>query len=167
MKRMNRMMTATVAAAACITAAATVAFADEAESNPATRLANEAPSSLVEDFNYPQADKIEEERGIVLKRGDGHIVLAECGSSSDLMVVYSRTTGQTCFRTTGDVGYLSVEIPAVYGIKGSTSHETDITLTAENSEQKVALAKAEWKGVGQSTDPQGRDHTLIELSTSA
>ncbi|MFJ9318506.1 hypothetical protein [Streptomyces globisporus] len=167
MKHLNRMITATVATAACVAAVATVAFADEPRSGTAAHLAAEAPSPLVEDYVYPQAEKIKEERGIVLKRGDGHIILAECGSSSDLMVVYSRTTGQTCFRTIGKIGYLSVEIPAVYGIKGSSSHKTDVTLTVEESEQKVALAKDEWKGVGQSTDPQGRDHTLIELSTSA
>ncbi|MFJ7081749.1 hypothetical protein ACIQU8_00705 [Streptomyces griseus] len=163
MKLALRVIAAGAAAAACIAAVVTVAHAEETRNERAADLV----PSIVEDFKYPNADKIEEERGIVLKRGDGHITLTECSSDESLMVVYSRANGLVCFRVTGKTGYLSLEIPAVYGIKGSASHETDITLTAVDDEQNVALAKNEWKGVGQATDPQGRDHTLIELSTSA
>ncbi|MGO4463813.1 hypothetical protein AB4039_42145, partial [Streptomyces sp. M-16] len=43
-------------------------------------VADEGPGYAIEDFGYPNADKILAERGITLKRGDGHIVLADCAS---------------------------------------------------------------------------------------
>ncbi|MFE7458001.1 hypothetical protein [Streptomyces sp. NPDC057554] len=166
--KLARFLIATgAAAAACITAVVTVAHADESRNSPSAGIAAEAPPYAVEDFNYPQADKIRDERGIVLKRGDGHITLASCASGSDLLVVHSRTHGEVCFRVTGKSGYLSLEIPAVYGIRSTPSHKTDVKLVAEGSEQNISLPKNEWKGVGQISDPEGRDHALIQLSTSS
>ncbi|MFD4898607.1 hypothetical protein [Streptomyces sp. NPDC058411] len=167
MKFARRMGAAGVAAAACIAAVVTVAHADQANVRNAATAADELPPYAVEDFAYPQADKIEAELGIVLKRGDGHITLEDCATGGGLLEVYSRTKGRICFRVTGTSGYLSLEVPAVYGVKGSTSHETDVTLTAEDNEQNISVAKDEWKAVGQSADPEGRDHVLVELSTSA
>lgn len=39
----------------------------------------EIPPVAVEDFSYPQADKVFALTGLILKGGDGHIVLADCG----------------------------------------------------------------------------------------
>ncbi|MGW0787324.1 hypothetical protein ACWD04_03500 [Streptomyces sp. NPDC002911] len=167
MKFARRVVATGVAAAACIAAVVTVAHADEAQVRTAATAADELPPYAVEDFAYPQADKIEAELGIVLKRGDGHITLADCASGGSLLEVYSRTKGRFCFRAIGDSGYLSLEVPEVYGVKGSTSHETDVTLTTEGDEQNISVAKDEWKAVGQSADPEGRDYVLVELSTSA
>lgn len=167
MRFARRLIATGVAATACIAAVVTVAHADDARNRPAAAVADELPPYAVEDFVYPQADKIEAELGIVLKRGDGHIVLADCASGTTLLEVYSRTKGRICFAVTGNSGYLSVEIPAVYGVKGGASHETDVTLTAEDDEQNISVAKNEWKAVGEAADPEGRDHVLVELSTSA
>ncbi|MFE9461182.1 hypothetical protein [Streptomyces californicus] len=167
MKLAHRIVATGAAAAACIAAVVTVAHADEVRNQPAAAAADELPPYAVEDFNHPQADKIEAELGIVLKRGDGHIVLTECDSSSTLLEVYSRTKGRFCFKVTGSTGYLSVEIPAVYGIKAASSHAADVTLTAAGNEQSISVAKNEWKGVGEAADPEGRDHVLVELSTSS
>ncbi|MFF6904683.1 hypothetical protein ACFY9Q_01920 [Streptomyces sp. NPDC012389] len=166
MKLARRLVATGAAAAACIAAVVTVAHADESPSS-SSAIAADVPPYAVEDFNYPQADKIREERGIVLKRGDGHITLANCASDDGLLVVHSRTHGEICFRVTGKSGYLSLEIPAVYGIRSTPLHKTDVRLTAEGSEQNISLPKNEWKGVGQISDPEGRDHALVELSTSS
>ncbi|MFB8106115.1 MULTISPECIES: hypothetical protein [unclassified Streptomyces] len=167
MKLARRLIATSAAVAACIAAVVTVAHAGESRNNPSANTATEIPPYAVEDFNYPQADKIKEERGIVLKRGDGHITLANCASDDGLLVVHSRTHGEICFRVTGKSGYLSLEIPAVYGIRSTPLHKTDVRLTAEGSEQNITLPKNEWKGVGQISDPEGRDHALIELSASS
>lgn len=167
MKLAQRLIATSATAAVCIAAVVTVAHAEEPRSSASTGAAAELPPYAMEDFNYPQADKIKEERGIVLKRGDGHITLADCASDGSLLVVHSRTHGETCFRVTGKSGYLSLEIPAVYGIRSTPLHQTDVRLTAEGSEQNISLPKNEWKGVGQISDPEGRDHALIEISASS
>ncbi|MEU3001760.1 hypothetical protein ABZ684_30085 [Streptomyces sp. NPDC006995] len=156
-----------VAAAACVAGAVTVAHAQEPRSGSAAAVANELPLYAVEDFAYPGAAGIEADLGIVLKRGDGHITLADCAPGGSFLEVYSRDKGRICFNVTGATGRLTLEIPTVYGIKGAASHATNVTLTAANDEQNVSVAKNEWKGVGESADPERRDHVLVELSTSS
>ncbi|MFJ9622041.1 hypothetical protein [Streptomyces sp. NPDC101181] len=166
MKLARRVVATGVAAAACIAGVVTVAHADGTRNRPAAA-AEELPPYAVEGFAYPGADRIEAELGIVLKRGDGHIILADCTSGGSFLEVYSRDKGRVCFRVTGTTGRLTVEIPTVYGIKGAASYSTDVTLTAEDDQQNISVAKNEWKGVGEAADPEGRDHVLVELSTSA
>ncbi|WP_308409419.1 hypothetical protein [Streptomyces pinistramenti] len=121
----------------------------------------------VEDFSYPGADKIKEEKGITLKRGDGHITLADCSSATGLLEVWSRKDDKVCFRTTGTSGYLTLEIPSVFVIKGSADHAADVTLTTpEAKPQEVEISKGVWTPVGESTDLQGREHVLVEIRTS-
>ncbi|MCA6092608.1 hypothetical protein LE181_10585 [Streptomyces sp. SCA3-4] len=135
----------------------------------AATAADTAPTG-VEDFEYPQADKIFKDRGIKLKRGDGHIVLAACDSQPGLIEVYARgmqktdTAGQGkfCFRVNGKAGYLSLELPAVYGAKGNDYAVTVNMLTA-SQEKSFELEKNKWTGVGETTDPQGREFTLLEI----
>ena len=50
-------------------------------------IAEEGPGYAIEDFGYPNADKILAEQNIALKRGDGHILLADCASGTDLLEV--------------------------------------------------------------------------------
>ncbi|MEU9030664.1 hypothetical protein AB0D46_24690 [Streptomyces sp. NPDC048383] len=129
-------------------------------------MTSDQPPYAIEDFAYPDAARIQTELGITLKRGDGHITLADCASATGLMEVYSRTKGKICFRVSGKSGHLSLEIPAVYGMKGDASHQADVTLTAEGSEQNITVAPNEWKGVGEAADPERRDHVLVEISVS-
>ncbi|NGO68770.1 hypothetical protein G5C65_10470 [Streptomyces sp. SB3404] len=129
-------------------------------------VAEDGPSFAVEDFAYPRADEIEAERGIVLKRGDGHITLAECGSADGLLEVWSRKgEGKVCFRTIGESGYLTMEIPAVYTVKGN-DYETDLEMTVEGEKKKFEVGRNEWTPVGESTDPDGRAHMLVEIRTT-
>ncbi|MEV4923641.1 hypothetical protein [Streptomyces roseoverticillatus] len=80
--------------------------------------------SAVETFEYPGAAKILKERGIKLDRGDGHILLADCKASQDIMIFARSTTdtseqkGRYCFRVTGNgkKGYLALEIPRAFMI---------------------------------------------------
>ncbi|MEV4436913.1 hypothetical protein [Streptomyces sp. NPDC049555] len=124
----------------------------------------------VEDFEYPQADKIFKDRGIKLKRGDGHVVLATCDSRPGLVEVYARgmqTTdtvgqGKFCFRITGTSGYLSLELPSVYGAKGN-DYAVRLNMVAANQEKSFDLEKNKWTGVGETNDPQGREFALLEI----
>ncbi|OKK16288.1 hypothetical protein AMK16_26945 [Streptomyces sp. CB00455] len=127
-------------------------------------VAEEGPGFAIEDFGYPNADKILAEKKIVLKRGDGHIVLAECGTPG-LFEVWSRDVERVCFKVSGSKGYLALEIPSVYTVK-SSGYSAHIDMTTGTQEQSFDIPKDVWTSVGESTDPQTRDFTLMEIRTS-
>ncbi|MFD9395249.1 hypothetical protein ACFWBB_32315 [Streptomyces sp. NPDC060000] len=174
MKHARRIITTGAIATAC---AGAVAFAsaystshhtaaDHASADHAAPVVDGAPGYLVEDFNYPGADAIKAQKGITLKRGDGHITLADCASATGLMEVYSRKSEKICFRATGPSGYLSLEIPAVYGVKGEADHEAAVKLTTDGATQSIDVGKGEWKAAGEAADPDGRAFVLVEIRTS-
>jgi hypothetical protein len=169
MKLLSRAFVTAVAAGAAAalvsltgTVGATAAGSGTAAAPALTRVADEAPGYAVEDFAYPDADRILAEQGIVLKRGDGHITLAACGSETGLLEVWARSKEKICFRISGNGGYLSLEIPSVYGVKGNT-YATEVTMTVEDEEKSFDIAKNTWTPVGESADPNGRDHMLVEI----
>ncbi|MFB7352922.1 hypothetical protein [Streptomyces gardneri] len=131
---------------------------------PAMRsIADEGPGYAVEDFAYPNADRILAERNIVLKRGDGHIVLADCGATG-LIEVWSREKEKICFKVSGSQGYLSLEIPAVFAVKGN-SYSAQVDMTVGTEEHSYDVSKNAWTPVGESADEQGRDFILMEIRT--
>ncbi|MHC0433936.1 hypothetical protein ACX6XY_27785 [Streptomyces sp. O3] len=170
MNLVRRIVATGTIAAACAAAVVTATHTNASHDAPAASAASVAdaqPGYAVEDFAYPQADKIEAEQGIVLKRGDGHITLAVCDSEPGLLEVYTRSNSKVCFRTTGDSGFLTLEIDAVYGVKGAGDQDADMTLKAPDEEtQEVKVPKGSFTAVGESIDPEGRDHILVEITTS-
>ncbi|GAA2284883.1 hypothetical protein GCM10010415_63540 [Streptomyces atrovirens] len=129
-------------------------------------VADEAPGYAVETFDYPQADRILQERGILLKRGDGHIVLTDCGSVENPLQVWA--TGHTtpfCFRVTGDEGYLALEMPAVYAVRGN-DYQSQVDMTVGGEERTFDITQNTWTPVGQTADPESGPHTLVEIRTS-
>ncbi|MEV6549772.1 hypothetical protein AB0M57_13820 [Streptomyces sp. NPDC051597] len=130
-----------------------------------TAVADEGPGYAVEDFSYPNADKILAEQHITLKHGNGHILLADCANGTDLLEVWSRINSKICFSITGSNGYLTLEIPAVFVIKGNT-YSTEVDMTTGTEEKSFTVNKNTWTPVGESGDPQGRDFTLMEIRAS-
>ncbi|MFJ8298226.1 hypothetical protein ACIQ9R_20365 [Streptomyces sp. NPDC094447] len=137
---------------------------DSAGGTAMTAVADEGPGYAVEDFGYPDADKILAERGITLKRGDGHIVLTDCGAG-DLLEVWSRDKERVCFKVSGTRGYLALEIPSVYAVRGN-AYSAQVDMTVGTEEKSFDIAKNTWTRVGESADEQGRDHMLMEIRTS-
>ncbi|WP_175439314.1 hypothetical protein [Streptomyces vilmorinianum] len=131
----------------------------------AEAIADEAPGFAIEDYNYPEADRILAEQGIVLKRGDGHILLADCASGTGLLEVWSREKQRVCFRATGTSGWLTLEIPSVYGIK-APEYATEVDMTVGTEAKSYDVPANSWKAVGESADEQGRPHMLVEIRTS-
>ncbi|MEU3772291.1 hypothetical protein AB0F11_03560 [Streptomyces sp. NPDC032472] len=136
-----------------------------ADTSSMKAVADEGPGYAIEDFAYPNADKILAERHITLKRGDGHILLADCGSATDLLEVWGRKNEKTCFSVTGTSGYLTLEIPAVYFIQGN-SYNTQVEMSAGAEEKTFEVKKNDWTPVGESADAQGRDFMLMEIRTA-
>lgn len=126
--------------------------------------------SAVETFEYPNAAKILKEQGIALRKGDGHILLADCRVSKDIQVMTSMDhPGQTerglyCFKVTGTgkTGYLSLEIPKVYNIM-TGDVAVRASLTAEGQTQTVTVPKNDGKGVGTGGTPPTAPTVLVEL----
>lgn len=136
--------------------------------------AAEEPASLVEDYSYPGAAAIEADRGIKLIKGDGHIVLADCGSDPDLppvdlILVQTSKPGAPaevnhCFKATGTSGFLTMEVDEVYFVRG----ENDRTIAAKVEVRDATpvteterVDPGEWQpvGVGQARG----EATLLEL----
>ncbi|WJV48667.1 hypothetical protein [Streptomyces flavofungini] len=116
----------------------------------------------MEDFGHPQADKIQMEKGILLKHGAGRIVLAGCGSRDGLLEVWVRGKGKVCLRVTGNSGYLSLEIPAVSGIKGN-DYGTDVTMTVGDEEKNVSDAADAGRAVTVRTTASGAMTQLADI----
>ncbi|MFF7635041.1 trypsin-like serine protease, partial [Kitasatospora sp. NPDC008050] len=121
--------------------------------------------SAVEDFSYPGAAKVLADHRITLKSGDGHIVLADCGSGTGLVQLYSRaaTPSEVCFQITGPTGYLSLEIPQVYNIRGD-AHAIKATLNTAGTVTSVDVNKNDWTPVGEGSATGTT--TLLELNAT-
>lgn len=169
-KRELRMKLATrVIATACAAGLAAVLWATSLAGSPAGNaesVADAAPGYAVENYDYPNADKILAEKNIVLKRGDGHIVLADCAAEAGLLEVWARSKEKICFKVTGNSGWLTLEIPSVYAVKGSADQSAQVDMTVGTEEKSFDVAKDTWTAVGESADPEGRDHMLVEIRTS-
>ncbi|MFL5994552.1 MAG: hypothetical protein ACJ736_09600 [Streptomyces sp.] len=155
-----------VGALAWIAAATGTPGAASQQTNPTALVAEGAPGYAVEDFNYPLADKILAEKKILLKRGDGHITLADCAGGTGLLEILARDNAdKICFKVVGDSGWLTLEVPSVYAIKGN-DYTTAVDMTVGTEEKSYDIAKNSWTPVGEAADPEGRDHMLVEIRSS-
>lgn len=141
-----------------------LAVADDSD-GPQT--AADVPPVAVEDFNYPGAAGIKTSRGITLKKGDGHIVLADCDTSLDQIRVYAveddtvGREGSYCFRATAKSGYLTLELPRVFALEAG-AHPISADLTANGETTTVAVAKDGFESVGEGTVGGARS-VLVEI----
>ncbi|WP_328889343.1 hypothetical protein [Streptomyces sp. NBC_00316] len=121
---------------------------------------------LVEDFNYPGAAKVLQDRGVTLKRGDGHIwltdatALNECSDVSSIAIESRK--GVFCFKTNAKSGYLTLELPDTFSI-WTQDHPVKATLTAEGEPDAVVNAPAnDLTPVGEAGDTGVRS-VLVEI----
>ncbi len=167
LSRVRRIAFAGAVGAASAVLGSSALFTATAAPNPG----GDAPlPSAVETFEYPNAAKILKERGIALRKGDGHILLSDCAATTDIVVWSSRIEepnpdrGQYCFKVTGSgkAGYLSLEIPKVYRI-ATGDYAVRASLTADGRTQDINVAKNDGESVGQATNPPGSPTVLVEL----
>jgi len=137
--------------------------------------ANDQQPSIVEDYSYPGADQVLATRGVKLIKGDGHIMLADCGAdpnhaAADLIIAQSLAHGpdgnyiNACFRTTGASGYLSMELSQVYVIRGNNRSTVKATVSLASNPSTTETDQVdpgEWQGVGVGANKP--DATLLEL----
>ncbi|WP_377273335.1 hypothetical protein [Peterkaempfera sp. SMS 1(5)a] len=164
MRLMTRALITGIAGGAAALAAVFGTVHHSADRPSVASVAQGAPAYAVENYAYPHADEILAEQGIVLKRGNGRILLAECDSEAGLLEVWSRSAPERiCFRTTGGPGYLSLEVPSVYVVKGGDDAST-VTMTYDGAQSTVDVPEDTWTPVGEGTDP-GHEYALLEIVT--
>ncbi|WP_433891323.1 hypothetical protein [Streptomyces sp. CA-111067] len=161
----------TAAAAGLVAVVVTYGGSSGAKSSPdsvplaAAPAAGDSPGFAVEDYNYPGADAILAAQGITLKRGDGHIILADCAGSGELLEIKSgQTAGDICFSVIGSSGWLTMEIPDVFTIKGN-DYTTQVDMTAGTEHRTYDITKNLWTGVGQGGG-ESDSYALVEIRTS-
>ncbi|MET8884364.1 hypothetical protein [Streptomyces rubiginosohelvolus] len=135
---------------------------------PAAARANAAVGGmplLAEDFVHPGAAKLQQERGVALKHGDGHVwltdvtALNECVGASNIAI--EARTGVFCFKTDAKSGYLTLELPDTFNI-WTQDHPVRATLTAEGKDTVVNAPADELTSVGESGDT-GLRSVLVEI----
>ncbi|MFD9633517.1 hypothetical protein [Streptomyces violascens] len=158
----NKLLTRTIAAAAAAGTLAWLAATGTGVASQGTApAAAEQPGSTVEHFDYPNAEKILAEKNIVLKRGDGHITLVDCASGTGFIEIRAREKPKSCFKVTGNSGWLTMELPSVHLIKGN-DYNTKADMTLGTVEKTFDITKDEWTPVGETADP-GHQYALVEL----
>lgn len=133
-------------------AAPMVASAQESDTNP---------TSLVEDYTYPGAAQIEQERGITLVRGDGRITLADCDGNSELIKIETLTQ-DACFLVDGDTGWLAVRVDAVFLVGAG---DQDVAVTVEGMSAPISIPEGNSRPV-QAVDPTRRG-IVVEIRATA
>ncbi|WP_371515711.1 FG-GAP-like repeat-containing protein [Kitasatospora sp. NBC_01300] len=120
----------------------------------------------VEDYSYPGADRILAESGIRLKSGNGNITLTTCSSGAGLLRIMARTRDDICFRMTGAVGRLSLEVPRVHGIQSDGVRDVSVSMSVDGATTSFKVDKNLWTAVGEAADPQSRPHTLLDITAT-
>ncbi|MFK3979456.1 hypothetical protein ACI2K4_03640 [Micromonospora sp. NPDC050397] len=145
-----------------------------AEASGVAATADDAMPSTVEDYSYPGAAQVLAERGIKLHRGDGHIMLADCGADPnnpppDLILVQSYNLNvpgnpNYCFKATGSSGYLELEIAQAYFVRGENGRTISAKVETKDEPTVIDVERVdpgEWQPVGES---QSRgEATILEL----
>ncbi|MEE1821500.1 trypsin-like serine protease [Streptomyces sp. BE20] len=133
---------------------------------PAGATPTAAAPFVVEDGSYPDADRILAERGVRLKAGNGNIVLAPCAPGGGLLRIMARGRDDLCFRMTGATGYLSLEVPRVHGIQSDGVRDVSVAMSVDGAGTSFTVDRHLWTAVGEAADPQGRAHTLLEITAT-
>lgn len=148
-------------AAACLGA---VALTSGAQAAPQTETTADAATEMpvaVEDFSYPDAEKIFQERRITLKRGDGHVTLIPCSQTWDIKIESRLDINGYCFKVTSDSGFLTLELPDAWGV-WTKGNPVKATLTAEGTETVIGVPANTYESVGETGD-SGLRSVLVEM----
>ncbi|WP_329546380.1 hypothetical protein OG548_20550 [Streptomyces sp. NBC_01356] len=125
----------------------------------------EGMPDLVEDFDHPGAAELLADRGVTLKRGDGHVWLTdvtdlgECADPSNIAIESRK--GIFCFKTNAKSGFLTLELPDTFSI-WTQDRPVKATLTAEGTDTVVNASANDLTPVGESGDT-GLRSVLVEI----
>ncbi|MEU2655173.1 trypsin-like serine protease, partial [Streptomyces sp. NPDC007325] len=162
--RATRMGVTVMTVAALTIPAAGQAFAAQAAPADATEAV--MPYAF-EDGAYPNADRIEADKGIKLIRGDGNITLADCDLDATqirVQVVGAPANKQEmyCFVSRADTGLLTLDLNRAFWIDAA-DQPMSATLTAEDGTDKtITIPKGGYAPVGEGV-AGGTRSRLVEI----
>ncbi|GAA1025309.1 MULTISPECIES: tachylectin-related carbohydrate-binding protein [Amycolatopsis] len=137
---------------------------------PHALAADSAQLPLAEDYAYPGADQIFADRGLRLYRGDGRITLVDCptkGSADDKVIrAKSTSQGEYCFKVSAPNGYLSLELPETFKIRGDGDHTVEAKVSTKGKEETVAVNKTRDTPVGEGISYENGPAVLLELKAT-
>ncbi|MGW0516165.1 hypothetical protein [Crossiella sp. NPDC003009] len=128
-------------------------------------LTQDTPPPAVEDFAYPDADKIFKDKGIRLHRGDGNIILVDCAAGGDPVKVRSRDRDEICFKVLGSTGKLAMELDQTFAIRGNSGHKVTALVSVNGKNESVLVPQNKWIGIGEGTG-EGKFGVLLEISAA-
>lgn len=121
----------------------------------------------IEDFSYPNAERIQATQGIKLIRGDGRIVLATCDNNVQQIRVFAYDDATSndkpvyCFYARSTTGYLTLELDRVFAID-TDDHPVSADLSAGGVTKSVDVAKDGYESVGEGVIGGARS-VLVEI----
>jgi hypothetical protein len=156
-----------VTAAVAIVGLAASASASSAAEEPA------APSSLVEDYVHPGADQILAQHQLKVFKGDGHIIFVTSrtideGQCDVGQIQVERRTEEApfdsyyCFRSIGTKGFLTLEVPATFGVRGGTQ-SLQATANLPDGPEKYQVPANGYVAVSPGSGDEIPQAVLVEL----
>jgi hypothetical protein len=130
--------------------------------------AEDAQPELIETFDYPNAAAIEAARGIKLKKGDGHILFADCADNANQLKVESTAfpAGQNlfCFKVVGATGRITMELPEAYLVHGNNDTVVATWTDEAGKVHNTPIRKNAPTAIGEGVT--GTPGVLIELNST-
>jgi hypothetical protein len=160
-------------AGAALAAVSVVALAGSAAAGTATE---PEPQSLVEDFVHPGAEQILAEHGLIVRRGDGHIVFVtsypvdsgvQCqpGQIQVERVLDAPPYGILyCFRTIGSEGYLAMEVRGTFVVRGGDLPVQAMALLASGDHHYYQIPPQTYVPIDPGDGSELPDATLLQLN---
>ena len=156
-----------VLAAGAATLFGGAAVAANADANPSTgTVASDSSSSLVETFDYPDSANVATQRGILLKKGDGHLVLTDCVTGGDFIQVRSRNRDPFCFKATAPTAWVTLELSDAFLVFSDSKHTTVADYTVNGVSDSATVAPGAAQGIGEGGNPNGSSAVLLKLTAS-
>jgi hypothetical protein len=142
-------------------------------SGSAAREAADVQSSAVEDFTHPGAAQILAEHGLKVFRGDGHIEFVTSRTYDEGQCDAGQIQVEKaldlepygvyyCFRSKGAEGFLTLEVPATFGIRGGNA-PIEATANLPSGEQTYAVPPNTYVAVDPGTGSEPPQAILVEL----
>lgn len=148
---------------AALTAGGTIFGVAAAASADKSAVADDS-TSIVETYDYPGAAQIFTDRGILLKKGDGHLLLANCVTGADQIQVRSRNRDPFCFNLSGSSGWLTLELSDAFLVFSDSKHTTVADYTINGVADSTTVAPGGAEGIGEGGSTNGQPAVLLKLT---
>jgi hypothetical protein len=140
---------------------------------PVTVQPASGPASIVERFAYPGAAEILAQHGLKVFKGDGHVLFVTSRSfdegqcdAGQIQVERSMDVAPYgvfyCFRTIGTRGYLTLEVPGTFGIRGSDK-QIQATALLPTGEREYDVPPNTFVPIDPGTGSEPPQAILVEL----